>query len=220
MQANLASAQQTPTNYPLQNGIPAVVFERESAIDTRGRDWTLMLHWGLEVLPKILSQDVLDHFSEAFCDPFYSEDRPPSMPCFNGVTGETMFFIPSTGARLISRQRFRKVLSRNLDIQFGKQLALVEEVGREGVRLYFQDGSEYQADIVIGADGPNSIIRKHLVGEERAAAKTTPWVISLASFTFDNAVKAMYARQAHPVWHMGYGPQGICALAGECTNLS
>lgn len=175
-----------------------------------------MLHWGLDVLPKVLGQDVMDHFHEAFCDPSYTEDQPPAMPCLNGVTGETMFHIPSTGARLVSRQAFRRVLSRDLDIRFDKKLAKVDHKEEDDkVTVHFEDGSQHEADIIIGADGPNSTVRRHLLGEERSIPKLTPWVISLATFQLGDAEKAHFARNPHPVWHMGYGPQGICAIAGE-----
>ncbi|MGB8417553.1 FAD-dependent monooxygenase [Paraburkholderia sp.] len=50
-------------------------------------------------------------------------------------------------------------------ISFGKHLKNVEDTGSE-VRMTFADGSVETADIVIGADGVNSKIREHLLGNE------------------------------------------------------
>jgi 6-hydroxynicotinate 3-monooxygenase len=50
-------------------------------------------------------------------------------------------------------------------IQFGKQLVGLDEVAG-GMRLTFLDGSIADADLVIGADGVNSIVRELLLGVE------------------------------------------------------
>lgn len=117
--------------------------------------------------------------------------------------------------RLVSRNRFRQVVAQGLDIEFNKKLARITKEGSDPVTLVFQDGSMHGADIVIGADGPSSAVRACLLGAEKAAAKKTPWVISMSTFTYDDAAKAEYVRYPHPVWHMGYGPDGITGLAGK-----
>lgn len=51
-------------------------------------------------------------------------------------------------------------------LQFGKQLVGLAADG-EGMRLEFADGTHANAEIVIGADGLNSIVREILLGPER-----------------------------------------------------
>lgn len=119
--------------------------------------------------------------------------------------------------RLISRQRFRAVLSRNVDIRFNKKLSNITESDEGFVTLTYQDGAQENFDMVIGADGANSFVRRHLLGEERAAPIRTPWAISLATFKFHEEERAFYARRPHDVWYMAYSPAGISALAGEST---
>lgn len=54
---------------------------------------------------------------------------------------------------------------------FGKGVASVSEKGpNEPLILHFQDGTNAEADIVIGADGIHSTIRKHILGEHHHAA--------------------------------------------------
>ncbi|KAL4760386.1 uncharacterized protein BDW70DRAFT_168905 [Aspergillus foveolatus] len=48
-------------------------------------------------------------------------------------------------------------------IQFGKKLLSIEDLGQgQGVRLGFKDGTETTADLVVGADGIRSIVRRTL----------------------------------------------------------
>jgi 6-hydroxynicotinate 3-monooxygenase len=68
----------------------------------------------------------------------------------------------------IHRGDFHRLLTQALPqgaIVFNKRLAGVVDDGDQ-VNLSFSDGSDAQADIVIGADGVNSIIREALLGHE------------------------------------------------------
>lgn len=42
-------------------------------------------------------------------------------------------------------------------IQYGKKLVSLENLGEQGVRLLFKDGTEVIADLVVGADGIQSV---------------------------------------------------------------
>ena len=61
----------------------------------------------------------------------------------------------------MDRQTFREVLAAGLDgrIAFGHELARYE-AGADGVRLYFADGQEAEADVLVGADGVGSVVRR------------------------------------------------------------
>ncbi|KAJ6094952.1 hypothetical protein N7467_002465 [Penicillium canescens] len=47
-------------------------------------------------------------------------------------------------------------------IQYSKKLVSLEDLPGHGVRLLFQDRTDVVADIVVGADGIHSIVRRHL----------------------------------------------------------
>lgn len=179
-----------------------------------------MLHWGLHNLSEILPNDVLQAFPEAFCDPFYTVEQPPPLPMLNGVTGDILFHIPSMPMRLISRQRFRQVLSRNLDIRYSKKLCDVVERETDFVTLHFEDGVQENFDMVLGVDGANSFVRRYLLDEERAAPVRTPWAISLTTFQFHDSERARYSRHLHDVWQMAYAPEGIGAIVGEYAPVA
>lgn len=174
-----------------------------------------MIHWGLQPLKKLVPDDIVASLPQAYCDPFYKSDKTTEgFPCFNGSTGDLLYRIPATEAHRVSRQRCRRILSHGLNIQFDKKLANIVE-SEDHVTLVFEDETQEDADIVIGADGPSSKTREVLLGAEVAAAKRAPWVIATSTFSYKDAFKARFARSPHPMWAMAYNETGICALAGE-----
>lgn len=63
-------------------------------------------------------------------------------------------------AYIIDREAFDKELSQKLEIEFGTELLEIHPI-KEGYLLKTNNG-EYFADLIIGADGPNSQVRKSL----------------------------------------------------------
>ncbi|KAH8883703.1 hypothetical protein GQ53DRAFT_731911 [Thozetella sp. PMI_491] len=64
----------------------------------------------------------------------------------------------------LNRERLRSWLATNIPIQFNKVAVSVdEEEGARDVTVCFADGTSATGDIVVGADGVNSIVRKHVL---------------------------------------------------------
>ncbi|KIW38771.1 uncharacterized protein PV06_09716 [Exophiala oligosperma] len=91
----------------------------------------------------------------------------------NGYTGEVILLQPHPengdldprGAIRARRTRLQSGLLEKVPdgvIKYGKKLVSAQNAGSEGVRLSFEDGTEALADLVIGADGIRSVIRKTL----------------------------------------------------------
>ncbi|KAI7115421.1 hypothetical protein KC352_g34350, partial [Hortaea werneckii] len=68
------------------------------------------------------------------------------------------------------------------NIQFGKAIEKIENVPHL-VRLHFQDGTTSEVDVLIGADGIDSIVRKHLWGD---SPKRPHNLHVIGGFTFDD----------------------------------
>ena len=70
-------------------------------------------------------------------------------------------YAPATLSTSVDRQTFREVLAAGLDgrIAFGHELAR-HEADADDVRLYFADGQEAEADVLVGADGVGSAVRR------------------------------------------------------------
>ncbi|KAJ5568686.1 FAD-binding monooxygenase [Penicillium hetheringtonii] len=88
----------------------------------------------------------------------------------NAYTGKIIDVIehPSTnqrGAIRARRTRLQQALLAKVPdgiIQYNKKLVCLENLPGDGVRLVFQDDTEVFADIVVGADGIHSIVRRSL----------------------------------------------------------
>ena len=83
----------------------------------------------------------------------------------NGKTGEEIHRnerLP-TGGRLNIRTQRTKLQSALLSqippgsLKLSARLIKTEDLGSEGVRLYFSDNTEVVADLVVGADGIRSV---------------------------------------------------------------
>jgi 2-polyprenyl-6-methoxyphenol hydroxylase-like FAD-dependent oxidoreductase len=68
---------------------------------------------------------------------------------------------PATLSTSVNRQTLREVLAAGLGQQicFGREASRYE-AGGDGVRLHFADGGHADADVLVGADGVNSAIRR------------------------------------------------------------
>jgi flavin-dependent dehydrogenase len=63
---------------------------------------------------------------------------------------------PKTPCLRANRKALRKWLSTAIDIQWGKRVKSVEQVG-DKVVAHFEDGTVASGDILVGADGTNSV---------------------------------------------------------------
>nr|GAT52445.1 FAD-binding protein [Mycena chlorophos] len=77
----------------------------------------------------------------------------------------------SGGVLMVSRGAVHDALVRELrprEMTLGKRVRNVKEVG-ESVEITFEDGEVEYADLVIGADGPCSVVREGILGDRYAA---------------------------------------------------
>lgn len=71
---------------------------------------------------------------------------------------------PVTRRRAISRGALRAALLHGLDdaaplVHWGQRFVRYEEIGDQRVRAHFEDGSTAEGDLLVGADGSNSVVR-------------------------------------------------------------
>ena len=86
-----------------------------------------------------------------------------------GKAGEHIISVKAkdTGQSSVHRAHFLDELVKLVPescATFGKKVLQVEDLGREGVRLAFEDGTEAEASAVVGCDGIQSHVRPILLG--------------------------------------------------------
>ena len=79
-------------------------------------------------------------------------------------------YAPATLSTSVNRLTFREVLAAGLDgrIAFGHELTGYE-AGADGVRLHFAGGQSADADVLVGADGVSSAVRRQYLTDAEPA---------------------------------------------------
>ncbi|KAF4636347.1 hypothetical protein G7Y89_g1739 [Cudoniella acicularis] len=100
------------------------------------------------------------------------------------LDGQELAFLKSDGQRMfafdadevrdsysVSRWLLRKALLHGSQdfVRFGKSFERYEKLQNNAIRVYFEDGSTDECDLLVGADGIGSRVRKQLVPEAKIA---------------------------------------------------
>lgn len=156
----------------LHRGIPFTLFERDNSFDARSQGYGLTLQQAsksikgfglLELEAGVFSTKHVVHTTEGeviveWGMRMRSEEQRQKPP------KRTNIHIPRQSLRLALLEQ----LGENDVVQWGHQLIDYKE-GKEGVDLNFKVDGEIKylkADLVVGADGIRSVVRKSLIGEE------------------------------------------------------
>ncbi|KAK4197019.1 hypothetical protein QBC40DRAFT_233194 [Triangularia verruculosa] len=168
-----------------KHGYTVTVYEKQPEQTAYAREWTMILHWALPIISKMLPDDLVPDIHTAFGDPFHPYKPVEEIPFYNGGTGELMMKIPTEGCRRMSRTRLRKLCARGVDVRWGVKVVDMEVVGEDGpVKVYLQGaegGGCEEVDVVIGADGSGSFVRRWLFDEKREVADATNSTVAIAN---------------------------------------
>jgi 2-polyprenyl-6-methoxyphenol hydroxylase-like FAD-dependent oxidoreductase len=99
----------------------------------------------------------------------------------DGATGETMVEPHFPGVRRMNIQKTKKTWREGLDIRYGKKLTNIEVVD-DGVVAHFEDGTTDKGDVIMGADGGASYVRRWLLGDV-AEQEVLPYTFMNFPFT-------------------------------------
>jgi len=173
----------------------------------------MSIHWSLPNLQRVLPDDILGDIHLAYTDQSRpSDDDQPPIPFYNGITGDLLHRVPAPNLRRLSRARFRELCTRGLDIRWGKRLVEMTFGERDDgpVALRFEGNEELvRVDLVIGADGTNSKVRRLLMGEEDGAATASEWCLYNGVVCYGDADKAMFVRKPHPLCTLAFTEHGL-----------
>ncbi|KEF61053.1 uncharacterized protein A1O9_02618 [Exophiala aquamarina CBS 119918] len=135
------------------------IYERDDG--SRGQGWSI----ALDKLHDLLPQDI-DSLYNASTN--HSIGKPDGFEFIDGKTHEILGVVGNVKQSHLghnisaSRDLFRRILMKHLDIQYGKRFVKYEE-SKNGVQIAFEDGTTATGHLLIGADGANSPVRGQLI---------------------------------------------------------
>ncbi|KAJ5162505.1 hypothetical protein N7492_007897 [Penicillium capsulatum] len=146
-------------------GVDAVVFESDAAINARSGGWGLTLHWSLPALRQLLPESLLARFPETFVNKEAStRGDTGSFHFFDLRSGQALYDSPATERIRVNRGRLRELLTQDLDIQWNKTLRSIES-SPESVTAHFEDGTSHTGRLLVACDGARSRTRQILYPE-------------------------------------------------------
>ena len=142
-------------------GTEVAVYERDAALDARAQGYRIVLNGdGWEALRSCLPEPV-----RALAEATSGELNGPATRFDQRLEPMGTFGFPRTAddTRPVDRAVLRHVLMSGLadHVWFGKRFSRFEERGDQ-VRVVFADGTDAVGDLVVGADGAFSGVRRQL----------------------------------------------------------
>ena len=157
-------------------GISVAVYERDQSPDSRPQGYRIHIDpQGSTALHQCLPQHLWDlfrstggDFSQGFSvvtqqlHELLTLHRPQARSQARSQSTTGGAGDPIARHRSISRITLRRILLAGLedDVHFNKRFLRYEETSDGAIRAHFEDGSSTQADLLVAADGVNSLVRK------------------------------------------------------------
>ena len=172
------------------------------------------IHWAVPALEELLPDQIIERFQWAQTDPNKATKDSDRLPFINGATGELIMEIKSHKFYRFRRDKLRKLLLEGIDVRWGKSLSDIEysEDGTS-VTASFADGTQDTGSLLIGADGPHSAVRNHLLGPERAEVVPIDYATTFcfSKHTREHALflrakphHSLYQTAPHPSGNLGW----------------
>lgn len=104
--------------------------------------------------------------------------------------------------------------------QYNKKLVNIKPSEDDtSVTATFEDGTEVTGTALVGSDGHRSVVRRLLLGEEKAAASFAPYTATRIVLKYPQAEQAIKARSLHPINAMAIHPAGIWSWISSKETL-
>ena len=103
----------------LQLGIKCTVFERESFLNQRPRDWSFGIYWAHGPLEECLPEPLRAKLYTATVDPSRKPGADDFIRIVNGKTADELVRMPMSNVYRLKRSAFRALLAEGLDVQVG-----------------------------------------------------------------------------------------------------
>jgi 2-polyprenyl-6-methoxyphenol hydroxylase-like FAD-dependent oxidoreductase len=141
-----------------KSGIRATVFDRDASAGIRAQGWRITLKEdGVRALRDCLPENLFDlsvatsirqattlALTDHQLTPKFVKPVPP---------------LPVDAGFGVNRLTLREILLTGLDVRFGKTFERFDQCADGRVRAHFADGTTATGDLLVGAEGTNSVVR-------------------------------------------------------------
>ncbi|KAI0111112.1 FAD/NAD(P)-binding domain-containing protein [Nemania sp. FL0031] len=176
------------------------IFERDHDVDARFQGWAIAMHSIVNDLVAAFPSDMADlRDSTNHLQPLH---LPAQLSMYMPGRESRWGFQDSTKFPFIraERRRLRSWLATNIPIQWGKRAIRIEHDSSK-VSVHFEDGTSTSGDILVGADGINSVVRQHLL---RRSATELLNVVPLATIVGQLELSGEAFKRQLALGHSGY----------------
>jgi 2-polyprenyl-6-methoxyphenol hydroxylase-like FAD-dependent oxidoreductase len=197
-------------------GIPYTIFESEEFGQSRPKEWTMGIHWSLPLLEGLLPKHLASRIrTDASVDAALDYDEHPNNGAyiFDGVSGKVLKDLAVTSGRLVrvSRRKLRALCAEGIDIKYGHRLESIKcDESARTVTATFSNSQKYTGTLLVGCDGPRSVVRGHLFASEPsdATAQAMEGFVNVSTcVSYSDPEIAKFVRsKSHPVWCMAISP--------------
>ncbi|CAL8584300.1 hypothetical protein XPA_009904 [Xanthoria parietina] len=192
--------------------IKCTLFERESRLNERTRDWNFGIYHAMPQFNECVGEDISSRIPTVLVDPIRGFSDQDVFPIINGQTGEILMKLPTPNVVRLNRSKFRALIAEGLDIQYGKRLRDIQcPSGTDTVIVHFEDNTTVTGNLLIGADGANSRVREFLLGREKAALQPLA-VFGCGAVESLSADISRKIRDINDLYFVAYHPEGPCAF--------
>jgi 2-polyprenyl-6-methoxyphenol hydroxylase-like FAD-dependent oxidoreductase len=111
------------------------------------------------------------------------------------------------GDHVVDRATLREIALRGLDVRFGKKFTHYQ-LQPDGVVAYFADGTKSAADVLVGADGASSHVRRQLLPDVSLVDTGARWLFGRTPGLPSNSVprRLLTVRSGQGVFFLAEGP--------------
>jgi 2-polyprenyl-6-methoxyphenol hydroxylase-like FAD-dependent oxidoreductase len=146
-----------------RESVPYRIFEKDESAIASGNTWAAPLNWTAGVLSSLLPDDIATQIPGTYVNKSAVEaGQRPQFKCFDLGTAQAKSQKPSTERVFVNGSRLARLLSTNLNIEYGKQAQSLTVDAAGSVTVAFVDGTSASGKFLVGCDGIHSDIRRIL----------------------------------------------------------
>jgi len=97
--------------------ILCTVFEQDTNLYQRPRDWSFGVFWAQSRLDECLPDDIKALIPTVQTDPNYVPSEASVLPFYHGETGKLMKNIPAPWSLRLKRKKWIELLSKDIDVR-------------------------------------------------------------------------------------------------------